>query len=105
MGLRREPRDAVPDLLLRLLGADPGRYPHPLARLEVLVVAEEVGDLLEHHARQVARGQYRAGSVEGKPMRGYREEEKVPPDSNVETFVALRLLVDNWRWGGATCQC
>jgi glucose-6-phosphate 1-dehydrogenase len=50
--------------------------------------------------RQVARGQYRAGMVEGKPMRAYREEEKAAPDSNVETFVALRLLVDNWRWSG-----
>jgi glucose-6-phosphate 1-dehydrogenase len=41
-------------------------------------------------AEHVVRGQYR----------GYREEEKVPPDSEVETFVALRLEIDNWRWAG-----
>jgi glucose-6-phosphate 1-dehydrogenase len=51
-------------------------------------------------ARSVVRGQYTNGTVRGQPVRAYREEEKVRPDSNVETFVALRLLIDNWRWSG-----
>ncbi len=51
-------------------------------------------------ARQVVRGQYFAGTVEGKPVLGYRQEVKVKPDSNVETYVALKLFIDNWRWSG-----
>ncbi|MCP5518103.1 MAG: glucose-6-phosphate dehydrogenase [Verrucomicrobiales bacterium] len=48
----------------------------------------------------VVRGQYRAGTLEGRTLPAYREEPKVDPRSNVETFVALRLLIDNWRWSG-----
>ena len=46
------------------------------------------------------RGQYGAGSVRGQPKKGYREEETVAPDSNTETYAALRLEIDNWRWAG-----
>ena len=49
-------------------------------------------------AKQVVRGQYFAGSVDGQPRPGYRQETKVNPASNVETFVALKLFIDNWRW-------
>jgi glucose-6-phosphate 1-dehydrogenase len=45
-----------------------------------------------------ARGQYAAGFVEGKPVTGYRQEQDVSPTSTTETFVAMKLLVDNWRW-------
>ena len=48
----------------------------------------------------VVRGQYVAGGGTGSEQRGYRQEAKVDAASNVETFVALRLLVDNWRWAG-----
>jgi len=48
--------------------------------------------------KQVVRGQYFAGSVDGQPRPGYRQETKVNPASNVETFVALKLFIDNWRW-------
>jgi len=44
------------------------------------------------------RGQYDKGWICGKHVRAYREEDGVPPDSNTETFAALRLFVDNWRW-------
>ncbi|HLW79133.1 MAG TPA: glucose-6-phosphate dehydrogenase [Terriglobia bacterium] len=44
------------------------------------------------------RGQYGAGAVGKEPVPGYREEPKVPPESATETFVALKLLIDNWRW-------
>jgi glucose-6-phosphate 1-dehydrogenase len=44
------------------------------------------------------RGQYTAGWVGDKQVPGYREEEEVRPDSDVETFVALKLEVQNWRW-------
>jgi len=45
-----------------------------------------------------ARGQYAAGFLEGKPVPGYRQEQDVSPGSTTETFVAMKLLVDNWRW-------
>jgi glucose-6-phosphate 1-dehydrogenase len=51
-------------------------------------------------SRRVLRGQYGAGIVDGKPVPGYRQENKVPPDSATETYVALRAEVENWRWAG-----
>jgi glucose-6-phosphate 1-dehydrogenase len=51
-------------------------------------------------ARDVVRGQYKAGSVGGKRVPGYLEEAKVPADSTCETFVALRTEVQSWRWAG-----
>ena len=49
-------------------------------------------------SRDVVRGQYAAGWVGGPQVPGYREEPEVAADSQVETFVALRLEVQNWRW-------
>lgn len=54
----------------------------------------------ESVARDVVRGQYRAGSIGGQAVPGYLEEAKVPADSHTETFVALRTEVQNWRWAG-----
>jgi glucose-6-phosphate 1-dehydrogenase len=55
--------------------------------------AESVG-------RDVVRGQYRGGGIDGQPVPGYLEEAKVPQGSATETFVALRTEVQNWRWAG-----
>jgi glucose-6-phosphate 1-dehydrogenase len=52
----------------------------------------------EEVLRDTVRGQYGEGVVDGKPVPGYRQEEGVAPSSNIETFVALKLFVDNWRW-------
>ena len=46
------------------------------------------------------RGQYVQGKVEGEEVAAYRVEERVAPDSATETFAAVKLLVDNWRWQG-----
>jgi glucose-6-phosphate 1-dehydrogenase len=46
------------------------------------------------------RGQYAHGSVGGEEVPGYLEEEGVPPDSHTETFAAVKLKIDNWRWAG-----
>jgi glucose-6-phosphate 1-dehydrogenase len=54
---------------------------------------EEVGEF-------AARGQYTRGWVWGEMVRGYREEEEVSSDSTTETYAALKLFVDNWRWVG-----
>ena len=51
-------------------------------------------------ARDVVRGQYKAGTVQGQPVVGYLDEAKVPAGSRCETFVALRTEVQNWRWAG-----
>jgi glucose-6-phosphate 1-dehydrogenase len=58
------------------------------------IPAEQTGEL-------TLRGQYTAGVIDGKPVSGYRGEEKVAPDSWTETFVVARLEIDNWRWAGA----
>jgi glucose-6-phosphate 1-dehydrogenase len=48
----------------------------------------------------VVRGQYVAGELNGQPVRGYREEEKVDPHSRTETYIAMRVNIDDWRWAG-----
>ncbi len=48
----------------------------------------------------VLRGQYTKGSVLGRDVAGYREEANVDPESRTETYVALKLGIDNWRWAG-----
>lgn len=50
--------------------------------------------------RDVVRAQYDRGTVDGTAVTAYREEEGVSPRSTTETFVAMRLRVDNWRWAG-----
>ena len=46
------------------------------------------------------RGQYGSGWIEGQEVPGYRQESNVDPDSNTETFAAIKFFVDNWRWHG-----
>ncbi len=50
---------------------------------------------------RAVRGQYGPGEVNGQPVPGYRGEAKVNPNSNTETYAALRLQVENWRWAPA----
>ncbi len=54
----------------------------------------------ENLANCAIRGQYSPGWMKGKPVPGYREEPGVNPESTTPTFVALKLLIDNWRWKG-----
>jgi glucose-6-phosphate 1-dehydrogenase len=56
--------------------------------------------LLAFEPSDIVRGQYGAGSVEGQPVPGYRAEEEVAPGSTVETFLAIRARIENWRWAG-----
>jgi glucose-6-phosphate 1-dehydrogenase len=51
-------------------------------------------------AEDAVRGQYGPGTVLGEQVAGYREEPGVAPQSNTETYVAMRLCIDNWRWAG-----
>jgi glucose-6-phosphate 1-dehydrogenase len=54
----------------------------------------------EDVAHNVVRGQYVSGWVEGEKLISYRDEPEVAPDSQTETFVALKLFIDSWRWAG-----
>ena len=54
----------------------------------------------EDVARNVVRGQYAAGAINGKSVPGYRDEQNVKPGSQTDTFVAMKVLIDNWRWSG-----
>jgi glucose-6-phosphate 1-dehydrogenase len=45
-------------------------------------------------------GQYTSAPIDGEQVPGYLQEERIPPDSRTETFVAMKVLVDNWRWAG-----
>ena len=51
-------------------------------------------------ARNTVRGQYGPGTVGGKAVPGYRQERNVSPTSTVETYAAMKLFVENWRWAG-----
>jgi len=67
-------------------------------KVDVLRALRKFGS--EEIRKQAARGQYGKGWMEGKEMPGYREEIDVNPQSNTETFVAIKFFVDNWRWHG-----
>jgi glucose-6-phosphate 1-dehydrogenase len=52
------------------------------------------------HVMDVVRGQYGPGKTDGNPVKGYRQEERVDPNSSTETYAALKLGIENWRWAG-----
>jgi len=68
------------------------------AKLDVLQSIRPFGE--ESIEKYAVRGQYSAGLVEGVPAHAYLEEDGVAPGSRVETFVALKCWIDNWRWAG-----
>jgi glucose-6-phosphate 1-dehydrogenase len=80
----------------------------PPARFEADSVRDEKAKVLrtlhpmtpEEVSRDTVRAQYVAGALGGKPQPGYREEPNVNPKSQVETYMAARVHVDNWRWSG-----
>ena len=98
-------RDVIQNHLLQLLALVAMDPPASLkardigdAKLKVLRNLVPLAD--DEVARRVVRGQYGAGQLDGKPMRAYRDEEAVDPASNTETYVAMRLEIDDWRWAG-----
>ncbi len=98
-------RDMVQNHMLQILAL---MTMEPPVSLEAESIRDEKVKLLKSirplQAQQVAdfvvRGQYGGGDIDGKRRAPYRSEEKVKPDSHVETFVALKWFVDNWRWSG-----
>jgi glucose-6-phosphate 1-dehydrogenase len=94
-------RDMVPNHLFQLLGMI-GMEP-PISFAADAVRAKKTEVLHAIHPivpADAVRGQYGAGTVLGKDVRAYRHEPNVAPDSATETYVALKLGIDNWRWAG-----
>ena len=52
------------------------------------------------HIMDAVRGQYGPGKVDGKDVKGYRQEDRVDPNSSTETYAALKVGIENWRWAG-----
>jgi len=99
-------RDMVQNHLLQLLSLVAMEPPTDLSadgvRDEKVKVIRSLRqwDTPEKVAANVVRGQYVAGHIDGKPVPGYREEDRVDPESMTEAYVAVRLQIDTWRWSG-----
>lgn len=98
-------RDMVQNHLLQLLcivAMEPPSLIEPdQVRDEKLKVLRSLRPLSEHQIiEQVVRGQYVEGSIDGVPVQGYAQEMDAPAGSCTETFVALKLNIDNLRWAG-----
>jgi glucose-6-phosphate 1-dehydrogenase len=98
-------RDMVQNHLLQVLSLfamePPVAFDPEAVRDEKLKVLKALRAIPSNEfERQVVRAQYASGSIAGRTVPGYREEPAVSPKSTTETFVALRLFIDSWRWAG-----
>jgi glucose-6-phosphate 1-dehydrogenase len=98
-------RDMVQNHMLQLLCLiamePPVTFDAGAVREEKNKVMRAIRPIDPARVREIAlRGQYGPGFAQGRPAPGYRQEKGVAPDSRTETYVALKLLVDNWRWAG-----
>jgi glucose-6-phosphate 1-dehydrogenase len=75
----------------------PDSFESDAVRTEKLKVWRAIDPI---QVEDTARGQYGPGRVDGEKVIGYREEDRVNPESNTETFVAMKLSIENWRWAG-----
>jgi glucose-6-phosphate 1-dehydrogenase len=98
-------RDMVPNHIMQLITLT---AMEPPISFEANAVRDEQAKILhaiqpfsnEDVLSKTVRGQYGEGFFDGERVPAYRLEEGVPPESRTETFVAMRLLIDNWRWAG-----
>ncbi len=98
-------RDMVANHMLQLLSLTAMEPPvtfdaDPVRDEKVKVLQAMPALAVAEVARNTVRGQYGPGRIEGKPVPGYRDEPGVARDSVVETYAAVKLQVDNWRWAG-----
>ena len=96
-------RDMIQSHVLQLTSLvavePPASFDATAVRNEKLKVLQSIRPFdLEMVAQSVVRGQYAPGTINDKLVPGYREEQNVNPKSRTETFVAAKLLIDNWRW-------
>ncbi len=94
-------RDMVPNHLFQLLSMTtmepPNSFDAEAVRNEKAKLLQAIHPIPPDDA---VRGQYDAGKVQGNDVAAYRHEPNVAPDSRTETYIALKLQIDNWRWGG-----
>jgi glucose-6-phosphate 1-dehydrogenase len=98
-------RDMVPNHVFQLLSLTamepPNSFDADAVRTEKHKVLEAISPLDDADVRRnTVRGQYGAGVTDGHPAVAYRQEPGVAHDSMTETYVAMRLAIDNWRWAG-----
>ena len=97
-------RDVVQNHLLQLVSLvamePPATFEADALRDEKVKVLRAIEMTRPDIHRHVVRGQYGPGWVAAQQVPGYREEPDVDPQSETETFVAARLLIDDWRWSG-----
>ncbi len=98
-------RDMVPNHIFQLLSMvameAPTSFDADAVRTEKAKVIQAIHPLRDHKAvRDVVRGQYRAGMVDGHDAAAYRSEPDVDRNSSTETYIAMKLAIDNWRWAG-----
>jgi glucose-6-phosphate 1-dehydrogenase len=98
-------RDIVQNHMLQLLAVVAMEPPHALdsnvVRDEKLEVLQALRPLTETGVDScIVRGQYGAGTINGKPVPAYRNEPGVDRASRTETYVAVQAFIDNWRWAG-----
>ncbi len=98
-------RDMIQNHMLQLLCLiamePPATFEADAVRDEKNKVMQAIRPIEAAHVREVAvRAQYAAGFADNRPVPGYRQEKGVARDSRTETYAALRLGVDNWRWAG-----
>ncbi|MBG8559322.1 glucose-6-phosphate dehydrogenase [Pseudomonas qingdaonensis] len=98
-------RDMVPNHLFQLLAMvamePPAAFGADAVRSEKAKVIGAIRPWSKAMAlKNSVRGQYTAGKQGRKKLAGYREEPRVDPDSQTETYVALKVMIDNWRWVG-----
>jgi glucose-6-phosphate 1-dehydrogenase len=94
-------RDVVQNHVMELLSfvamEPPVSFQADAVRAEKVKVWKAISTI---HPADTVRGQYGPGTVDGKSVPGYRQEDRVHPRSQTETYAALRLEIENWRWAG-----
>ena len=94
-------RDVVQNHMMELLSfvamEPPGSFHADAVRYEKVKVWRAIKPVEE---KNTVRGQYGRGMVDSVEVKGYREEDRVDPESQTETFTALKLEIENWRWAG-----
>jgi glucose-6-phosphate 1-dehydrogenase len=98
-------RDMVPNHLFQLLSLvamePPARFDAHAVRSEKAEVLSSIQTQGEEEAlKNSVRGQYRGGKVGDTEIEDYRKTEDIKPGSTTETYAALKLTIDNWRWAG-----
>ena len=98
-------RDMVPNHISQLVALTamevPTSFDADAVRSEKVKVMDSLRPFTPDMAlHDTVRGQYEAGNLGDKAVPGYREEPDVDPQSDTETFVALKMQIDNWRWAG-----